>query len=85
MRRGNRGAAYDDGIVYFNTLDAQTVAVDAATGKERWKTRVGDINWADRAHGEPAATSGLEVTHARRSLGTSQSVLTLGTLHINFT
>lgn len=25
----NRGAAYDDGRVFFNTLDAQTVAVDA--------------------------------------------------------
>ncbi len=30
----NRGAAYDHGRVYFNTLDAQTVAVDAATGSD---------------------------------------------------
>src|SRR5690606_17325289 len=32
----NRGAAYADGRVFFNTLDNQTVAVDAATGKELW-------------------------------------------------
>ncbi len=40
----NRGAAYDDGKIYYNTLDNQTVAVDANTGREVWKTRVGDIN-----------------------------------------
>ena len=40
----NRGAAYDDGKIYYNTLDSQTVAVDANTGREVWKTRVGDIN-----------------------------------------
>jgi glucose dehydrogenase len=28
----NRGAAYADGRVFFNTLDAQTIAVDAASG-----------------------------------------------------
>ena len=27
----NRGAAYDDGKIYYNTLDNQTVAVDATT------------------------------------------------------
>src|SRR5215207_8280457 len=40
----NRGASYFDGKIYYNTLDAHTVAVDAKTGKEVWKTRVGDIN-----------------------------------------
>ena len=40
----NRGAAYWNGRIYYNTLDAHTVAVDARTGKEVWKTRVGDIN-----------------------------------------
>ncbi|HET7544717.1 MAG TPA: methanol/ethanol family PQQ-dependent dehydrogenase [Polyangiaceae bacterium] len=39
----NRGAAYSRGRVYFNTLDAQTVAVDATTGKEVWKVKLGDI------------------------------------------
>src|SRR5687768_3930003 len=40
----NRGAAYSDGKIFYNTLDAQTVAVDAETGKEVWRTRLGDIN-----------------------------------------
>jgi lanthanide-dependent methanol dehydrogenase len=40
----NRGAAYADGLVIFNTLDNQTIAVDAATGQEVWRTVLGDIN-----------------------------------------
>ena len=39
----NRGAAYWNGRIYYNTLDAHTVAVDAATGKEVWKTKVGEF------------------------------------------
>jgi alcohol dehydrogenase (cytochrome c) len=40
----NRGAVYADGKVIFNTLDDFTVAVDAASGKEVWKTQLGEIN-----------------------------------------
>lgn len=40
----NRGAAYYNGKIIYNTLDVQTVAVDANTGKEIWRTRLGDIN-----------------------------------------
>jgi PQQ-dependent dehydrogenase (methanol/ethanol family) len=40
----NRGAAYANGRIFYNTLDDHTVAVDAATGKQVWKTQVGDIN-----------------------------------------
>ncbi|MFW6094447.1 MAG: methanol/ethanol family PQQ-dependent dehydrogenase [Pseudomonadota bacterium] len=40
----NRGAAYHGGKVIYNTLDMHTVAVDAETGEELWKTRLGDIN-----------------------------------------
>jgi PQQ-dependent dehydrogenase (methanol/ethanol family) len=40
----NRGAVYADGKIIYNTLDAQTVAVDATTGKETWRTRIGDVN-----------------------------------------
>ena len=40
----NRGAAYANGRVYFNTLDGYTVAVGSADGREIWKTKVGDIN-----------------------------------------
>src|SRR5512146_3471671 len=40
----NRGLVYDAGKLFFNTLDDQTIALDAATGKEVWNTKVGDIN-----------------------------------------
>jgi PQQ-dependent dehydrogenase (methanol/ethanol family) len=39
----NRGATYADGRIIFNTLDNYTIALDAATGKELWRTRLGDI------------------------------------------
>jgi PQQ-dependent dehydrogenase (methanol/ethanol family) len=39
----NRGAAYANGKVFFNTLDDQTIAVDAKTGQEVWRTKLGDI------------------------------------------
>jgi PQQ-dependent dehydrogenase (methanol/ethanol family) len=40
----NRGAAYADGRVFFNTLDVHTVAVDAKSGKALWKVKLGEIN-----------------------------------------
>ena len=40
----NRGAAFADGKVVFNTLDNQTIAIDADTGEEVWKIKLGDIN-----------------------------------------
>ncbi|MGN6183129.1 MAG: PQQ-dependent dehydrogenase, methanol/ethanol family [Thermoanaerobaculia bacterium] len=40
----NRGAAYADGKIIFNTLDNQTIALDANTGTEVWKRTLGDIN-----------------------------------------
>jgi PQQ-dependent dehydrogenase (methanol/ethanol family) len=42
--------------VFFNALDAQTVAVDADTGKEKWRTKVGEIN-----HGESITMAPLVV------------------------
>lgn len=39
----NRGASYANGRIYFNTLDTQTVAVDAQSGQEVWRTKLGDI------------------------------------------
>jgi PQQ-dependent dehydrogenase (methanol/ethanol family) len=38
----NRGPTYAQGTVYFNSLDSHTLAVDAATGKVKWKTKVWD-------------------------------------------
>ena len=54
----NRGAAYYDGKIYYNTLDAHTVAVDAKTGKEVWKTRVGDINRGESITMAPLVVKG---------------------------
>lgn len=39
----NRGASYADGKIVYNLLDGHSVAVDAATGKEIWRTAVGDL------------------------------------------
>jgi lanthanide-dependent methanol dehydrogenase len=38
----NRGAAYGDGKIVYNVLDTTTVAVDAATGRQVWRTKLGD-------------------------------------------
>jgi PQQ-dependent dehydrogenase (methanol/ethanol family) len=40
----NRGPIYSNGTIYYNTIDNQTVAVDAATGALRWQVRLGDFN-----------------------------------------
>jgi PQQ-dependent dehydrogenase (methanol/ethanol family) len=39
----NRGPAFGDGKVVFNTLDGQTIALAADTGKEIWRSRLGNI------------------------------------------
>lgn len=40
----NRGAAFADGKIVFNTLDGQTIALDANDGHVVWHTQLGDIN-----------------------------------------
>ena len=39
----NRGAVYSKGRLFFNTLDNQTIALDAKTGREIWRTKLGNI------------------------------------------
>ena len=39
----NRGAVYDNGKIFFNTLDGQTFAVDANSGQMVWRTQLGNI------------------------------------------
>jgi PQQ-dependent dehydrogenase (methanol/ethanol family) len=39
----NRGAFYADGRIIYNLLDGHTVAVDARTGRELWKTQIADV------------------------------------------
>jgi alcohol dehydrogenase (cytochrome c) len=38
----NRGAVFANGKVIYNALDNTTVAVDAVSGKEVWRTKLGD-------------------------------------------
>ena len=54
----NRGAAYWDGRIYFNTLDNHTIAVDAESGREVWKTKVGDINLGETLTMAPIVVKG---------------------------
>ena len=54
----NRGPSYADGKIVFNTLDNHVVAVDAATGKELWKTKVGDINTGETMTMAPLVVKG---------------------------
>ncbi len=54
----NRGAAYFNGKIYYNTLDVQTVAVDAATGQQVWKTKLGDINLGESITMAPIVVKG---------------------------
>jgi PQQ-dependent dehydrogenase (methanol/ethanol family) len=40
----NRGPTFAEGHVVFTTLDAQTISVDAETGTEAWKVKLGDFH-----------------------------------------
>jgi PQQ-dependent dehydrogenase (methanol/ethanol family) len=39
----NRGAVFDSGKVFYNTLDGYTIALNAADGKLLWRTHLADI------------------------------------------
>lgn len=54
----NRGAAYWDGKIIYNTLDAHMVAVDATSGKEVWKSKLGDINRGETITMAPIVVKG---------------------------
>src|SRR6185295_15322678 len=54
----NRGAAFYKDRIYYNTLDLNTVAVDAATGKEVWRTKLGDINTGESMTMAPIVAKG---------------------------
>lgn len=40
----NRGPTFANGQIFFTTLDAHVVAVNAESGEEVWKTKLGEIN-----------------------------------------
>jgi lanthanide-dependent methanol dehydrogenase len=54
----NRGPIFSGGKIFYNTLDGNTVAVEAETGKEAWKTKVGDINIGETMTMAPLVAKG---------------------------
>jgi lanthanide-dependent methanol dehydrogenase len=54
----NRGAAYADGKIFYNLLDGHTVAVDAATGKQLWRTRMADLTRGETMTMAPIVVKG---------------------------
>jgi PQQ-dependent dehydrogenase (methanol/ethanol family) len=40
----NRGASFGDGKLVYNLLDGHTVAVDVATGRQAWRTKMADLD-----------------------------------------
>lgn len=55
----NRGAAYWNGKIIYNTLDVQTVAVDAKSGNEVWRAKLGDINMGESITMAPIVVKGV--------------------------
>ncbi len=49
----NRGAVFADGKVIYNVLDGTTVAVDAVTGKQVWRTKLADPTTGETLTGAP--------------------------------
>jgi len=54
----NRGASYDNGKIFYNTLDNHTIAVDAKTGKEVWAVKLGEITKGQTLTMAPLAAHG---------------------------
>src|SRR5205085_10036117 len=54
----NRGASFDDGKIFYNTLDGNALAIDATTGKQVWKTQVADINMGESLTMAPLVARG---------------------------
>jgi PQQ-dependent dehydrogenase (methanol/ethanol family) len=54
----NRGAVYAAGKIVYNTLDGHTVAVDANTGRELWKTQIADLGQGETTPMAPFIAKG---------------------------
>lgn len=54
----NRGAVFSDGKVFITTLDGHVCGVEAATGKEIWKTKVGNIYVGETVTMSPIVVNG---------------------------
>lgn len=58
----NRGAALYEDMVYFGTLDAKIIALDAKTGKVKWKKKVGDYKAGYSLTATPLIVEGKVIT-----------------------
>jgi PQQ-dependent dehydrogenase (methanol/ethanol family) len=54
----NRGATYSNGRLFMNLLDGNTVAIDAATGEEAWRTKVANIQMGETLTMAPLVAEG---------------------------
>jgi lanthanide-dependent methanol dehydrogenase len=54
----NRGAVYSEGRIFFNTLDGHTIAVDARSGREAWRTKLGEVNKGESITMAPIVVKG---------------------------
>jgi PQQ-dependent dehydrogenase (methanol/ethanol family) len=54
----NRGAVYSGGRLYMNLLDGHTVAVDASSGREIWRTKLADIQKGETITMAPLVADG---------------------------
>lgn len=54
----NRGGTYSKGRYIFNTLDGQTISLDARTGKPVWRTQLGNINLGETVTMAPLVADG---------------------------
>jgi PQQ-dependent dehydrogenase (methanol/ethanol family) len=54
----NRGAVFANGRIYFNTLDGSVFAIDAASGRQIWRTNIGNINKGETITMAPLVAGG---------------------------
>ncbi len=54
----NRGGTFSNGRYIFNTLDGQTIALNAETGKVAWKTQLGNVNTGETMTMAPLVAQG---------------------------
>ena len=58
----SRGVAYADGLVFFGTLTARLVALDAKTGEEKWNVAIADYKKGHAITSPPLVYKNLVVT-----------------------
>lgn len=51
----NRGMTFDNGRLFFNTLDGATIALDAESGRQIWRTQLANIMIARRSPWRPSS------------------------------